>query len=103
MIFKPTKSRNPDKRKHLQVTDQRILTEQSVKDLGRVFDVSLADGGQRSDVFRTAGEDLELTDRTPLSGRFKNWILQFVMIPRLVWPLISMKFGNIQWRHLKRK
>ena len=43
-----------------------------MKNLGRVIDTSHADGGQRADVFRTAGEDLEVIDRTPLPGRFET-------------------------------
>lgn len=96
MAFKSTKSRILALTRitvcsyvYYVVEGQKIsdITEQPVKIWRRVFDSSLAYVVQQADVFRTAEEDLKVTDRVPLSGRFKTWILQFVLIPRLMWPL----------------
>ena len=74
---------------YLIVGGQRIPTvsEESVKSLGRVFDELISDKNQESATVSKMSDGLNAIARTPLQGRFKVWLLQFVLLPRLLWPL----------------
>ena len=96
MSFKATKSRSLSLRRGkiddnvtFSVAGNRIptLREEPVKSLGRWYDDSLNDTGRCSEVLRSAFEDMKKIDAAPLQSRFKLWLLQFVLLPRLLWPL----------------
>ncbi|TWW81809.1 hypothetical protein D4764_01G0016240 [Takifugu flavidus] len=95
--FKPTKSRSLVLRKGkvanrfrfaLGGTPIPTVMEKPVKSLGKVFNSSLRD----SDALLQAKADLRswLTaiDKSGLPGKFKTWIYQHGVLPRLLWPLL---------------
>ena len=46
---------------------------------------------------------LQAIEAAPLQGRFKVWLLQFVLLPRLLWPLTIYEIGLSVVEDLKRK
>ena len=78
--------------------------EEPVKSLGRVFNDSLTDKNQlESDTARQAVEDLQVIGEAPLQGRFKVWLFQFVILPRLLCPLTIYEIGLPTVEGLEKK
>jgi hypothetical protein len=112
MKFKPSKSRSLSLRKGkvnekaiFTISGQKILTvaEEPVKSLGRWYNSSLKDTDQGKQVKRMAEEGLETIHQTKLQGRFKVWILQFMLIPKLMWPLQIYEIGLTTVEAIERK
>ena len=102
MEFKPAKSRSLAlTRGKLRenvfffVADQRIpiVSEDHVKNLGRIFDADLSNKKQEEAVKKQCKEGMDAIDRAPLPGKYKVWISQFVLLPRLLWPLTIYEIG----------
>ncbi len=97
MSFKPVKSRSLVLKKG-KVTDRfrfRLgehqipsVTERPVKSLGKAFNCRLND----RDSIKVTGADLEgwlrTVDKSGLPGRFKAWVYQHGILPRILWPLL---------------
>ena len=102
MSFKPAKSRSLAltwgkirSDVFFLVAGQRILTvqEEPVKSLGRVFDETLKDRNQETATWKMMKESLDAIGGVFLPGRFKVWLVQFVLTPRLMWPLTTYEIG----------
>ena len=63
------------------------VREEPVKSLGRWYAGTLNDRSRGIEVQRQAEEGLKAIDGTKLPGKYKLWMLQFGLYPRLVWPL----------------
>ncbi|KAI8482700.1 hypothetical protein Bbelb_395800 [Branchiostoma belcheri] len=95
MKFKPSKSRSLSLRKGkissrtFSVNGQTIptLQEEPVKSLGRLYTSSLKDTTRGPEIIRQATSGLKCIDECDLPGRLKVWCAQFVLFPRLKWPL----------------
>ena len=105
MAFKPAKSRSLAlvrgkirRDVFFNVAEQRIPTvsEEPVKSLGRVFDESLTDKSMRGAILQQIIEGLQVIEAAQLQGRFKVWLLQFVLLPRLLWSLTSVQPVAVQ-------
>ena len=96
MKFKLAKSRSFIMKKgrtadkfHFSIVGTMIptLLECPIKSLGKIFDTTLRD----TNAVRAAVGDLELwltrVDESGLPGRFKAWIYQHEVHPRILWPL----------------
>ncbi|XP_023810165.1 uncharacterized protein LOC105353972 [Oryzias latipes] len=97
MSFKPSKSRSMvlkrgkvvDKfRFSISVTAIPTITEQPVKSLGKFFDSSLKDAAAIQKSNKELGVWLTKVDKSGLPGRFKAWIYQHSILPRVLWPLL---------------
>lgn len=64
------------------------VTEKTVKSLGKVFSCSLKD----TDSIKATISDLErwlrTVDKSGIPGKFKAWIYQHGILPRILWPLL---------------
>ncbi|XP_078685568.1 uncharacterized protein LOC144918575 [Branchiostoma floridae x Branchiostoma belcheri] len=95
MQFKPSKSRSLSLRKGkvsnrvFRVNGQCIpsIQQESVQSLGRLYTSDLSDVKRGQEVVSQATEGLKAIDKSELPGKFKVWCMQFVLIPRLKWPL----------------
>ena len=112
MAFKPAKSRSLAlvrgkirRDVFFDVAEQRIPTvsEKPVKSLGRVFDESLTDKSMRGAILQQTIEGLQAIEAAPLQGRFKVWMFQFVLLPKLLWPLTIYEIGLSVVEKLERK
>ncbi|GFN98048.1 reverse transcriptase [Plakobranchus ocellatus] len=97
MEFKPKKSRslsirkgNVDEAMTFTVAEQQIPTvsQEPVKSLGRWYDSSIKDTRRGAETLDLASESLLAINKCGLQGKFKIWCLQFMLIPKLLWPLL---------------
>ncbi|KAK3735128.1 hypothetical protein RRG08_054480 [Elysia crispata] len=97
MKFKPKKSRSLSVRKGkidattiFTVASQQIPTvsQEPVKSLGRWYDSSMKDTKRGLETVELATEDLLAINRYGLQSKLKVWCLQFMLIPKLLWPLL---------------
>ena len=64
------------------------MIEKPVKCLGKWFDSSLTDKGTHDKLLHQVEEGLRRIDKSERPGKFKAWIFQHGLLPRLVWPLM---------------
>ena len=97
MKFKSMKSRSlvikrgsVTKRFNLQIQGDDIpsILESPIKCLGKWFDASLSDKHNMQRIKSQLHEGLRQIDRTGLPGKFKAWLFQNGLLPRLMWPLM---------------
>ena len=72
--FKTAKRTNP------------TVSEEPVKSLGRWYDATLKDTKRGEETKATSAERLEKINQCGLQRKFKVWCLQFMLIPKLLWP-----------------
>ena len=111
MKFKPTKSRSLIIRKGKQ-TDRFILkiqgedipsiTDNPVKCLGKWFDDSLNDRANVQRIKTQLTEGMQTIDRSGLPGKFKAWLFQHGLLPRLMWPLMLYEITTTTVESLER-
>ena len=97
MRFKPKKSRSLSLRKG-KVADTEVfnignqpiptVSEEPVKSLGRWYDKSLKDTKRGDEIKQSVEKGLHSIDQCGLPGKYKVWCLQFMLIPKLLWPLL---------------
>jgi len=94
MSFKANKSRSlvirkgkPTGRFSLHVQGEAIpsIEDNPVKCLGKWFDVSLSDRANAKNTVEQAEEWLKKIDKSKLPGKFKTWLYQHGLLPRLLW------------------
>ena len=97
MTFKPAKSRAlvikkgkvVDKfRFFLSGTEIPSIIEKPVKSLGKLFDSSLRDTAAIQSTVTELESWLAAVDKSGLPGKFKTWIYQHGILPRILWPLL---------------
>ena len=97
MSFKPGKSRSLvllkgvlQQKQSLTIENFRIptISEKPVKCLGKIYDNSLKDVAQIKEASKQLQLWLEQINKCLLPGRFKVWCYQFVLLPKLMWPLL---------------
>jgi hypothetical protein len=112
MEFKPTKSRSlvvkngkVTNKYRFRVADIEIptITEKPVKSLGKVFDSSLSDKDSIKQTTQQLTDWLSTIDRSGLPGKFKAWIYQHGLLPRILWPLLVYEFTMTTIDEYERK
>ncbi|KAK3698838.1 hypothetical protein RRG08_028693 [Elysia crispata] len=97
MKFKPKKSRSLSVRKDkmdatmiFTVASQQIPTvsQEPVKSPGRWYDSSMKDTKRGLETVELATEGVLAINRCGLQGKLKVWCLQFILISKLLWPLL---------------
>jgi len=77
-------------------TQTPSITEKPMKSLGKVFDCSLRDTAS----IRATNEELEAwlgaVDTSGLPGKFKAWIYQQGIFPRIPWPLLVYEVPTVE-------
>ena len=87
-----------------------LLQDKPIKYLGKIYNGSLNEKAQIEEVEKETAHDLKKVDRCKLPGRYKAWMFQHMLLPRLMWPLSiynvpETAINRIQNRitaHLKR-
>ena len=59
-----------------------------IKCVGKLFDASLQDRDNVKKLEKQVEEGLKKIDRCGLPGKFKAWLYQHALLPRLIWPLM---------------
>ena len=112
MHFKPEKSRSMVLKKgkveekiRFAIEGKPIptITEKPVKSLGKVFDCTLKDTTSIQSTCRELESWLKAIERSGLPGKFKAWIYQHGVLPRILWPLLVYSFPLSTVEILERK
>ncbi|XP_061589349.1 uncharacterized protein LOC133454644 [Cololabis saira] len=97
MNFKPAKSRSLVVRKgkvtdrfrfSIGATEIPSVGEKPVKSLGKIYDCTLKNTAALQATSEELGSWLKAVDKSGLPGKFKAWIYQHGILPRLLWPLL---------------
>ena len=101
MCFKPAKSRSLvlKRRKvtdkfHFSLDGTQIssISEKPIKSLGKTLDHTLKDAASIKATNRELEAWLSAVDKSGLPGKFKAWIYQHGILPRMLWPLLVYEF-----------
>ncbi|KAK0135126.1 hypothetical protein N1851_029059 [Merluccius polli] len=112
MSFKPTKSRSMVLKRGKVVDKFRFLvdgtaiptiTEKPVTSLGKIFDCSLRDTASIQATIKKLETWLSAVDKSGLPGRFKAWLYQHGILPRILWPLLVYEVTMSTVETLERK
>ncbi|KAK3748679.1 hypothetical protein RRG08_000911 [Elysia crispata] len=112
MKFKPKKSRSLSVRKGkidatttFTVANQQIPTnsQEPAKILGRWHDSSMKDTKRGLETVELATEGLLATNKCGLQGKLKVWCLQFMLISKLLWPLLVCEICSTTVEAIKAK
>ena len=72
----------------IQGEEMPSLTNNPIKCLGKWFDSSLTNKNSKERLQHQVAQGLRRIDKCDLSGKFKAWVFQHGLLPRLVWPLM---------------
>ncbi|KAJ3600949.1 hypothetical protein NHX12_031922 [Muraenolepis orangiensis] len=64
------------------------ISEKPVKSLGKVFDCSLRDTTCIQSTCTELDGWLKSVDKSGLPGKFKAWVYQHGILPRILWPIL---------------
>ena len=78
------------------------IQEMPVKYLGKEYKASLGEGEQLTAVTIQLKEDLKKIERCRIPGRYKSWIVQHMLLPRIMWPLSIYNFPVTKIEKLHR-
>ncbi|XP_052280752.1 uncharacterized protein LOC127878274 [Dreissena polymorpha] len=111
MKFKASKSRSlvikkgqTTQRYKLYVQNEKIpsIVTSPIKCLGKWFDASLQDRDNVKNLKQQVEEGLKKIDRCGLPGKFKAWLYQHALLPRLIWPLMLYEVPSTTVEALER-
>ena len=63
------------------------ITEKSVKYLGKLYNKTLNEQEQAKEVLADLKQGLKKMEKTMIPGRYKAWMFQHMLLPRIMWPL----------------
>ena len=86
------------------------ITEKPIKYLGKLYNKTLNEREQAEEVLVELNQGLKKIEKTQIPGRYKAWMFQHMLLPRIMWPLTiynipESKVEEMQTRitgHLKR-
>ena len=86
------------------------ITEKPIKYLGKLYNKTLNEQEQAGEVLVELNQGLKKIEKTQIPGRYKAWMFQHMLLPRIMWPLTiynipETKVEEMQTRitgHLKR-
>ena len=76
-------------RSNLKLNEETItpIQDKPIKYLGKEYNANLHEKEQVQEVQRILKAELKKIDSCKLPGRYKCWIVQYMLLPRLMWPL----------------
>ena len=92
-------------RRELKI-DKKVITpiqDKPVKYLGKEYKANLSEKEQILEVEKSLEAELKKIDKCKLPGRYKSWILQFMLLPRLMWPLTIYNIPASRVVEMQRK
>ncbi|XP_049324773.1 uncharacterized protein LOC125789951 [Astyanax mexicanus] len=112
MSFKPSKSRSMVLKRGKVLDKFRFsvngvvipsITEKPVTSLGKVFNCSLRDTASVQSTIKKLEAWLSTVDKSGLPGKFKAWLYQHGILPRILWPLLVYEVTMSTVETMERK
>lgn len=112
MVFRARKSRSLIIKKgrvtskfSLQVQGEVIpsIMDNPIKSLGKWFNALLTDGAIVTDAVKQTEEWLKKIDKSLLPGKFKTWLYQHGLVPRLLWLFTACEFPTTVVEGIEKK
>ena len=72
---------------HIEGTPITSITEKPIRYLGKTYNMSLNERMQIEETVKQAKHELNKIDKCKVPGRYKCWMMQHMLLPRLLWPL----------------
>ena len=94
-----------------QVSSRRIeingkpiqsIQEEPVRFLGKWYNASLGEKEQIEGIVKVVKADLKKVEKCPLPGRYKAWMVQHMLMPRLMWPLSIYNVPMTTVEHIQK-
>ncbi|XP_052238637.1 uncharacterized protein LOC127849934 [Dreissena polymorpha] len=73
---------------YVQKEEIPSIVTSPIKCMGKWFDASIQDRDNIKKLEQQVGKGLKQIDRCGLPGKFKAWLYQHPLLPRLIWPLM---------------
>ena len=79
------------------------VSDAPVKYLGKVYTRSLSDREQAEDTLEELQRSLRKIERCQVPGRYKAWMVQHMILPRIMWPLTIYRIPETKIREMQGK
>ena len=79
------------------------IAEKPIKYLGKVYNKTLNEQKQADEVLGELKEGLKKMDKSIIPGRYKAWIFQHMLLPRIMWPLTIYNIPESKVEEMQRK
>ena len=79
------------------------IAEKPIKYLGKVYNKTLNEQKQADEVLGELKEGLKKIDKSIIPGRYKAWIFQHMLLPRIMWPLTIYNIPESKVEEMQRK
>ena len=79
------------------------ITEKPIKYLGKTYNLTMGEKEQIEDAVQQVTEGLKKIEKSKVSGRYKCWMVQFMLLPRIMWPLTIYNVPMTKIEEVQRK
>ena len=97
------KGKVSNKTPYIEGTPITSITEKPVKYLGKVYNKTLNDREQAEEVLNELKQGLRRIQKTKIPGRYKAWMVQHMLLPRLMWPLTIYNIPETKIEEMQRQ
>ena len=79
------------------------ITEKPVKYLGKEYNSTLTEKEQIEETMKDLKNSLRKIEKCKVPGRYKAWMVQHMLLPRLLWPLTIYNFPSSKVEAMQRQ
>ena len=79
------------------------ITEKPVKYLGKEYNRTLTDKDQIEETVGEVKKSLKKLEKCKVPGRYKAWMIQHMLLPRLMWPMTIYNFPRSKVIEMQRQ
>ena len=79
------------------------ITEKPIKYLGKTYKRTLNDREQTKDILEDLEKTLKKLEKCRVPGRYKAWMVQNTLIPKLIWPLTIYEIPETKVKEMQGK
>ena len=79
------------------------ITEKPIKYLGKIYNRTLNDREQTKDILEDLEKSLKKLEKCRVPGRYKAWMVQNTLIPKLIWPLTIYEIPETKVKEMQGK
>ena len=79
------------------------ITEKPVKYLGKEYNRTLTDKDQIEETVGEVKKSLKKLEKCKVPGRYKAWMIQHMLLPRLMWPMTIYNFPRQKVIEIQRQ